>query len=267
MNAEQKEQDKRERKLYMQKKRQQRHRDRQRQLEMLCEKRVRDLHAQNVRLVLYQRFLKQMRSLELPHLMQLRGLVVELYGDYFRYGVDAHDENYYEKQIAFMELHFSRECILHCPTRTRGYYGLIEQLKVYTDLYDRFEAITQSVERYDATGSIYSLSQKVRVTVTKRAIGTIYPHMMYDREFMKKALDKVLVFHYNLVLRFREGTSTIEAVHIDHQIPEAWCNLLQDSLLTARLLDRANIDEAGFVRIDFVKTNQLQEHKSDLVVL
>ena len=102
MNAEQKEQDKRERKLYMQKKRQQRHRDRQRQLEMLCEKRVRDLHAQNVRLVLYQRFLKQMRSLELPHLMQLRGLVVELYGDYFRYGVDAHDENYYEKQIAFM---------------------------------------------------------------------------------------------------------------------------------------------------------------------
>lgn len=229
----------REHQLYLQKQRQKRHRERQRQKEQDCEERVKELKSQTERLMLYRMFLSRKQQMfASPRLIQLRGLTVEIFGDYFQYGVDPQKAEHYAKQVAFLQYHFSSQSLLYCPSDgaagKRGQNAILEILQQgrrFTSLHDEFKATPHSVKQHDAEGTVFSMVQDIVLTITQRAIQALYPHMLYNQAFMRKVIPKQLKFQVISTIPFAENMNTVETIHIEHQLPRAWCQLLQDPKL------------------------------------
>ena len=88
------------------------------------------------------------------------------------------------------------------------------------------------------------------MVITATTIATIYPHMQYDRIFMRSVIRKVLKYSLFHFVRFN-AQNQVESLTLEHQLAQGWMDLLEDPILTAQVMSGVKIDhETTFITAD-----------------
>lgn len=177
---------------------------------------------------------------------QLRGLSLQLYGDYFRYGANRLEQKYFAKQKQFLSYTLAPKTSLQlrCPPQT--YQVLLDQWLMFTDLHDRLTLHDTNVECVNA--DTYKMTTFVSANIAHRTISTLYPHMLFDEEFLTKAIGNELFYQLTFTATF-SAENKIVSLFAESGFTEAWCDLLQDPILTARVMQQVHINESSYISL------------------
>lgn len=195
-----------------------------------------------LRLSLYLGLIAQGTLLRPSRNRMLRGLILELYSDYFQFGVDSSDQLSYDKQEAFLSSVVSNQLAI-VPGGDKGYKPMLEQIRMYTMLHAEIMIRPIGVKCVDRDGDIFVMTAEVSLVINHQTISILYPHMLYNPEFMRKAVGKVLKFVSSSTVIFSQDNQML-SYRPEQPFVQAWYNLLGDLDLTAKVMKEMFIDES-----------------------
>ena len=105
---------------------QQRYRDRKRRKQMAMESRVLELRAQIMRMVWFKGLLAEGMLLRPTEILRVRGVLLQMYADYFRYGAQQ-TTGVYAKQAMFLRQNCDPNMTLDSLAVQNGYQTLLYQ--------------------------------------------------------------------------------------------------------------------------------------------
>ena len=212
-----------------------------------AEEAVDELKDKIFNISLYLALVAQRNLLKPPRVQLLRGLIIELMSDYFKYGATPEqDPVLFEKQKSFLQFHISKDFKINLPGAQSGYQPLLQQYMMATVIHDGYEMQKELVACIDSTSETYMLIEEGSFIVSHRTILGLYPHMLDHPEFMKKALGQTLRCRITTFIRFDENNKII-SIYMNRPIAEAWCNLLRDPVLTCKVLAESKVNVHGYI--------------------
>ena len=215
------------------------------------------LSTKTNRLSLYLALLTKTTLLGPNESFQLRSVMIDLYCDYFEFGANSADPREMAKQQSFLKFYFMPSCVWDHML----YYGITDQLVfyqwlLYSGLYDHLHFQKTRVQHM-TDHATFRLVFLLSISVTHRSIVALYPHMLSDGEFMQRVIGKELKIQCTRVLRFNTSRNRIEYGVFEHSIAAAWCHLLGDAKLVAKLMRDCQIDEYGYIIQDGTNSHRI----------
>lgn len=201
----------------------------------------------NFRASMYLALIAQGTLMQPSRNRQLRGLTLDLLFDYLQYGVNPKDVRMFEKQDAFLSYVVSKHFRIDLPNATRGHKPFLDQVARYTSLHDHFRGKQLSQRAADLEGEIFILNIEASLTISHRTIAALYPHMLEDSIFLEKAVGKELSYSTTLIATFSPDNKIVSLV-ASGAVAEAWCSLMQDAILTEKVMRQMNIAESYCIK-------------------
>ena len=191
---------------------------------------------------LYMGMLEERTILSPARKVSCRALILDLYGTYFEYGMDARDPLQIKKQRSFIEFNVMPDMVLSDPSQPRGPDALLQQWQMSTSVHRRFRADVTSIVKIHH-GDVYRMTQKFEVVISHLTATILYPHMIHNEAFMEKAMGRTLVFTFIQTIRF-SAQNKIESIDVDVDMLSAWAKLLEDPILALQVVGNINSKEA-----------------------
>ena len=211
---------------------------------------IEGLRQKNVDVAMYLALIAQGTLMRPTRNVQLRGFVLDMYGDYFRYGVNRKSQNWFRKQEMFLS--FSCDSSFRLAGLTDvGYKCLLQQLEMFTTIYDQFMLKNFSVERLAA--DIFRFSITVSHVITHRCIQTLFPHMLLEHEFMEQVVGKEMEYEGYVTVIFGSNNKMLE-FQTEAQVIQGWFKILKDPVVLQRTLQQSFINSGGLI------TNRLETY-------
>lgn len=164
---------------------------------------------------------------------------MELYSDYFQFGVDPKEIQTFAKQDRFLSFSFSSGFISELnPAARRGYKALLDQWIMYTMLHEHVNVKTISIESVHPDKDVFLLTQIASLTISHRSIAILYPHMLHNLDFMDKVVGKQLTFQTRQRALF-DSNHQIVSLQPEHSLAQGWNAILNDPVMVARVLSQA----------------------------
>lgn len=192
---------------------------------------MRSREAKVFRSSIYLSLIAQDNLLETKGSSRIRELLLYLIGDYFQFGVDPQDKALFQKQESFLAFNVSREF---------DYKPLLQQIRMLTLIHEPMTCNIRSCQRIDQDdGDTYILTSDVSITITMLSMSVMYPHMLDDAVFMEKAVGKVLKYTAKTIVTFTPDNKILSLTS-ERDYADAWYNLLQDIVMTAKVIKEMN---------------------------
>lgn len=215
-----------ERKRLLSRERQRRFREKRVAYELKMVEETKMLKQQVDRLSLYSSFLAEMTVLRPTRILDVRRVILDVYADYFQFGVDPNDTAMYMKQKNFLQLHFKEhESIFH-------------RWSICCSLHEHSHF--KRIAIHYVSDNILRLVIEMRVIITHRAIAALYPHMLHDSSFCAKAMGKLLTFRATRTCYFNEKNQ-IQSGVMEPELVQGWYELLQDPVQTAAVMKQSHL--------------------------
>lgn len=145
----------------------------------------------------------------------------------------------YEKQKAFLSLHFSPNLVVQ--SENLGYLALLQQWEAYTRLHSSFHVERISIEKLDQEGDVIRLNTVISLIVTHRMIVLLYPHMSLNLQFLQAVVGKPL--HFNGAQTFRFGKNNqVSSYYGEYDMAQGWLQLLENPTMLSRVLRQKTIE-------------------------
>lgn len=153
--------DKDDYKRHCQKYYQKQYRDRESKKEANSKADFQKLRAKIDRSVAHIPLLIHNRLLDTSRCVAIRRSILQLYTDYFEYGVDRKQQVMYQKQEAFLSFNVAIDCLMGSPTNPRGYKGMLDNWEMYSTLDPRLNIHFESLEMADPEGDVFLLNLRI----------------------------------------------------------------------------------------------------------
>ena len=212
-------------------------RNRRRKNEESTQARIDELRLRICSLMSYQRLMTQIPLLYPARCVQFRGLLLDLYLEYFQFGSHREaDPQSFERQTRYLAQNWDEQFqLMESPELGRGYKIVIDQWERYSLLHGHFCCVSKEpLEKVTRDGSIFRLKFVMELSITHKTVSVVYPHMLDCREFMEKAIGKSLRF--NCVKMFYWGENNkVEAMTSEYNLHEGFTKLLKNPELVKKL--------------------------------
>lgn len=204
--------------------------------EIAMKKEIEALKQKIFRAAMYLAMIAQGTLLRPTRDIQLRGFIMNLYGDYFKYGVDRKKERWFEKQEMFLA--FSCDETFRLITALPvGYKPLLEQWEGLTIMYDKVLVRKLKVEGVGA--EVFRLSTMVSYVITHRSVCASFAHMLLDHVFMERVIGKQIQYPAIITAIFGAENKLL-TFETEVQLIPAWSRLLKDVVLLQKAFELAN---------------------------
>ena len=208
---------------------------------------VESLKGKVTRGVIYLAFLAQGTLLKPDRNVHYRRSILSYYADMFDYGVDSLDQITKDKQYTILRYHLREDCVIERTGIVLPSF-IINIWEIYTMLYDQLSVRLLSIKSLDERSMV--LVQTVSIIITHRSIHFLLPHMLQNHEFMQKAPGQLLSFRLQYHVRF-DDQNRIIYVNLEHQMAQAWMNLLQQPDLVKLVLHQMKPVDRAFIQTNY----------------
>ena len=214
--------------------------------EIAMKKEIEELKRRNFDAAMYLGLIAQGPFLRHSRNLQVRSLILTLYGDYFRYGINRNNASWFQKQERFLSLNCHESSRLIGLSR-HGYNPLVEQWEKWVLLYDRLVMNIKTVQCVSA--DVFKFTIETSYVITHRSIQALFPHMLVDPEFMNRVIGKEIKTDAVVTAIFGAGNKLL-SLQTEAEFLVSWFRLLQDSVLLRRAFGQSFMDTEGLITGD-----------------
>lgn len=253
----------RERRRALGRKNQERYRNRKRQEEQMTQFRIVELRNRVTQLTWYNTLLTRGEYLNPARTYELRGMIANLYPDYFEYGVQPNKPAMFMKQQTFLECHFRDDLVYQSSRFPKGFPTLLKQWELLTILHEGLRMRNCTFEPAAPNGEIFKIRSTITMKITHRTITTLYPHMLQDYAFFQAVIEKDINIPAVTTLQFGDDNK-VQMVKCELDLAKGWCSLVNDVAMTARVLKEMLIED-NYILLDpeqMFKSNMSPEAKA-----
>lgn len=198
---------------------------------------------------MYVALLAQGKLLRPNRFISYRRAVLSYFSDTFDAGVDSLDPIRTEKQLTTLRYHLREDCVVEGIGIVLPDF-IMNVWEIYTLLYDRLNVRFVSMQALDPDHDTIALLHQVSMIITNRSIHFLMPHMLQNTQFMAKVVGKVLTFRIQYHVRFDEHNQIVY-VNIEHQMAQAWLNILRQPTLVNLVLKHMQRVDGVFIQRNY----------------
>ena len=214
--------------------------------EIAMKKEIEELKRRNFDAAMYLGLIAQGPFLRHSRNLQVRSLILTLYGDYFRYGINRNNASWFQKQERFL-LFNCHESFRLLGLSRHGYKPLVEQWEKWMLVYDRVVMNRKTVQC--VSPDIFKFTVETSYVITHRSIQALFPHMLVDPEFMERVVGREIRTEAVITAIFGAENKLL-SFQTEAQMMVSWFRLLQDSVLLKRAFDQSFMDSEGIITGD-----------------
>ena len=175
----------------------------------------------------------------------LRGLIVNLYGELFRSGLEpeSNSTSFRQRQLEFIQTHFHPQVVFESTSFAQGIGFLIAQLDLCTALHHPKQPAGRriEVEKIDAQGFIFRAHGHIQIRITRDAIRAFYPHKFGDQQFLAQVQDRTITCSWTQVFYFDE-MNRIRYLVYEVDFLRGWSTLLKNPVELAHVMQFRNMN-------------------------
>lgn len=233
-------------------KNQERYRIRKRLEEQETMNRIQELRERLKQITRYNTILIRREYLNPSAMDEMRRMVVELFSDYFKNGVDsttAAAAPLFMKQQTFLKSHFSENLVYQSVEYLRGYRTLVQQLELFTMLHSDLRMKKTSIES-PLDGDVFRLGFKLDTKISHHTITILYPQMLDDFAFFQQVIGAPIAFNGTMTFYFGPDNAQVERITCELDLATGWCALVKNIDVTRRVLTTTAIHD-NYIVLDY----------------
>ena len=222
---------------------QRRYRARVREKEWLNEQRVSQLTSLTYHYSMLRGLLVQPQLPPAIRQVGLRGFILKLYGELFRWGMEPESgcRTLRQQQVKFLKTHFHPDVVIESKSYAKGVDFWAAQLDFFTKMHRPRALGDVQVDKVDAEGEIFRAYGQTQLTVTREAIEAFYPYMLMNQDFLAQVVDQTIVLNSKHTFYF-DQQNRIRYFVYELDFVQGWAQLIKDPLELVNVVQFRNMD-------------------------